>query len=193
MAESRICSIDGCGNKRHAKGMCASHYARFVRHGTPHGGGTGMGEARRFLDYAASFQSDECLLWPFSSIGPNGYARAELDGRAMNAHRAVCELAHGVPQDDSLVAAHSCRNRACVNPRHLRWATVSENQADRVRDNTSNRGERCAAAHLTEVDVRNIKSLLAHGQKTRIVAEKFGVHDNTVRDIKFGRTWAWLN
>lgn len=38
----KICSVEGCENKNHAKGMCTIHYARFKRRGT-----TGPVEAER--------------------------------------------------------------------------------------------------------------------------------------------------
>jgi hypothetical protein len=103
----------------------------------------------------------------------------------------MCRVAHGEPTDGA-DAAHSCGNRGCVNPRHLRWASRSENQMDRVVHGTSNRGERCASAKLGEAEAREIKALLRSGATVSGTARAFGVHANTVRDIKYSRTWAWL-
>lgn len=35
MANSRICSVDGCGNKYRSKGLCNKHYQRLLNHGDP--------------------------------------------------------------------------------------------------------------------------------------------------------------
>lgn len=39
MADVKVCSVDGCGKPRHAKGLCSSHNSRRVRYGSPIGGG----------------------------------------------------------------------------------------------------------------------------------------------------------
>lgn len=57
----------------------------------------------------------------------------------MNAHRLMCVFVNGDCPPDKNEAAHSCGNRKCVNPAHLRWATYEENGADKIIHGT-NRG-----------------------------------------------------
>ena len=51
----------------------------------------------------------------------------------MDAHRLVCWLVHGPPDeagtgaDGVTVALHSCNNKRCVKPAHLAWGTASKN------------------------------------------------------------------
>jgi hypothetical protein len=55
------------------------------------------------------------------------------------AHRYVLTLTAGPPPFPRAVAAHAplvCHNPACVNPRHLRWASQAENAADMKIDGT---------------------------------------------------------
>ena len=82
-------------------------------------------------DVAVPFDGDGCLLWPFQ-ISTTGYGRLEVNGKKKIASRYVCELAHGEPPTRQHEAAHSCGNSKCVNPKHLRWATHTENEADKL-------------------------------------------------------------
>lgn len=69
---------------------------------------------------------------------------------------------------------------------NLRWATVSENQKDRVLHGTSNRGEQCGAAKLTPADVVAVReSRKPDGD----LATLLGVSPRTINDIRHHRTW----
>lgn len=189
-----ICSIDGCGShSRLIRGYCSAHYQRLRRHGSALGGGVKLGAPMDFLqEVVLKANQDDCLVWPFARA-PFGYGRIRKDGRAQTVHRLVCEATHGAPKGQ-LMAIHTCGNGSagCVNPRHIQWGTSKQNQDDRVRDGTSNRGERCAAAKLSESQARDIKSRLAGGERCADLAREFGVSFVTVHDIKKERSWKWL-
>lgn len=82
-------------------------------------------------------------------------------------------------------------HEACVNPKHLYWATPSENQNERVKHGTSNRGTRQWQAKLTEQDVRSIRKLFGSKSLSEI-AGQFGVSRGAIKDIQRGKNWAWL-
>lgn len=100
-----------------------------------------VGETEKWCRAAAQYTGAECLLWPFKRVYPNGYGAYNTRQLATTAHRFVCRLAHGEPPQPKLQAAHSCGNRLCCNPRHLRWATCRENLADRKAHGTLRAGD----------------------------------------------------
>lgn len=69
---------------------------------------------------------------------------------------------------------------------NLRWDTASANQADRVKHGTSNRGERCANAKLTE---EQIKAIREDPRLQREIAEDYGIRAGHVSRIKSGVRW----
>lgn len=81
---------------------------------------------------------------------------------------------------------------ACVNPGHLYWATPQENQNERVKHNTSNRGEQQWLAKLTSNDVLEIRKMLVAGFSQAGIARQYGLAPSTVSNIKTGKHWGWL-
>lgn len=194
MAVSRICSVDGCGKPHSSRGFCKSHGYRCRAHGNPSVRlQRSAEETDAYInDIILPFDGDECLIWPFAR-NPNGYPRVYRDGAKEYAHRVVCEMAHGKPQDTELEAAHSCGNGhlACVNHKHLRWATRVENVQDSAVHGTKSRGERHGHAKLSESDVRQIRLLCAENTHKQVAA-LFGVSRFAITDIMAGRNWGWL-
>jgi hypothetical protein len=66
-----------------------------------------------------------CWVWQGALHG-GGYGRTCVRGKPMKAHRAYWEKANG-PIPEGLHIDHLCRNRACVNPKHLEPVTNLEN------------------------------------------------------------------
>lgn len=193
MAAKSVCKIDGCDKPAKAHGWCGAHYKKWRIYGDPKAGAERSqpyGVRRRWLNSHLGLDSPECLLYPFSQ-NPNGYSIITLPGgRMMSAHRYMCTATNGAPPSTEHEVAHSCGNRQCVNPRHLRWATKSENAADRLTHGTDPRGSKNGNAKLSEADVREIVSL--RGIETgRSLAKRFGVTAAQISNIQLRRQWRY--
>lgn len=146
----------------------------------------GKGLAVAWLRERVDHQGAECLIWPFSRV-PNGHGHFGLNGKIYRAHRFMCELVNGPPPTPKHEASHSCGNGhlGCVNPRHLSWATRSENRREAVRHNRIPKNYRYK---LTAEEVFQIRRL--EGKKgTLELAKMFGVSTGNIRHIIKRDTW----
>lgn len=194
MANLRLCRMDDCRKRVVARGMCSGHYQQWrktacaedVRKVTP------RGEPMAWIMRHADYLGDECLPWPFGKF-PTGYGMINLpNGRPGVASRYMCEVAHGPPPSASMQAAHRCGNghQGCTNPNHLRWATRSTNEGDKILHGTSNRGRGNGHAKLDEEQVRRIR---ASPLGPSALSRQEGVSPPTICDIRTRRSWAWLD
>lgn len=199
MAEMAVCRASGCDKTVSAKGLCRNHRHREIKYGDPLGGGTQKGEPLRWIEGHVAYEEATCLIWPFARRDGT-YGRLYVSGfrpggrKHAYAHRVMCEMAHGAPPTRRHEAAHSCGkgHEGCVNPKHLRWATVKENAADRRIHGTENKGIRNGQARLTENEVRAIRNAVSAGNRRKRVAALYGVSRQTVDDVVNGRRWGWF-
>ncbi len=193
------CSVPECAARARTKGFCTKHHHRWSRYGDPNKQlRVTNGEALNFaLKTAPAHVGEDCLIWPFAKGNKLGHGRVDIitDGKKVghNASRVVCRVAHGEPPTPRHHAAHKCNVPSCVAPAHLYWATPSENERDKIANGTSNRGERCGSAKLTEKDVHHIRQTRREsGLQYKQIAERFDVTESAIRSICHRRTWAWL-
>lgn len=144
------------------------------------------GEPQAFLDAAVAYDGNDCLLWPFA-LTDKGYGQLRVNQggarKVQYAHRIVLERTQGTAPE-GMVAAHAplvCHSRSCVNPRHLRWATLSENQADKHLDGT-------APTKLADDAVEFVRQHEASMDRETLAA-MFGVHVMTVWRAQRGETY----
>lgn len=148
--------------------------------------------AERFWDKVE--RRGDCLVWTASTNrgknGKGGYGTfmvRKVDGRGqfMSAHRFSYEMENG-PIPEGAIILHSCDNRACVNPAHLRAGTYVENSQDALERGRHRgpSGETHPAAKLTDEQVHTVRQRYAAGGITqRELADEFGVDRSTVSRI----------
>lgn len=73
-----------------------------------------------------------CFEW-IGTIDKCGYGQTKLNGKTLIAHR-VSFINFNGPTFGKLIS-HSCHNRKCVNPDHLKLADHDENMLDLVNKN----------------------------------------------------------
>ena len=137
-------------------------------------------------------KKEDCWIWQGKTYN-GGYGKITIEGKSLLVHRLAYELynAKKIPEDRMVL--HSCHNRDCINPEHLRLGTHTDNMRDMVIANRQARGEEDGNARLSVTEVKKIKGLLASGEFKHIeIAEMFNVGRSTITDIRKGRTWAWL-
>lgn len=193
---NRICAIAECGKIADAsRGMCQMHYRRWRVHGDPNFSKTTYprrGEVQAFISETLASCTDDCIAWPFFR-DKQGRGHIRRNGKGVLASRHICRLAHGDPPSPQHEAAHSCgkSHQGCVNPRHLRWATHRENEADKTLHGTSQHGQRNHQAKLTECQVMEIRSLKGVISQ-RAIAQQYEVAQTLVSLIHRGARWGWL-
>lgn len=71
---------------------------------------------------------DECWPWK-DALSCKGYGTFKNRTIGHPAHRVSLMLSGAVPKDGD-VTDHICRNKGCVNPRHLRFVTQQKNATE---------------------------------------------------------------
>jgi len=126
-----------------------------------------------------------CLEW--TGCLNYGYGRTRAWGKAWRAHRLALEL-EGVDTTGHMVL-HSCDNRKCCNPKHLRLGTHQENMDDRnSRDRQARlKGTDHGCAKLTDQDVHDIRAIT--GMSQRAIAKQYGVDRSLISLIVNRKIW----
>lgn len=194
MAGVSVCQIPNCDNPVRACGLCGKHYVQRRRTGDPIAKRQLPPRKKRcspvrdfFNKTVLRFDSDECLIWPFSYR--HGYPVVFYGGKSRNAHRIICEIEHGPATEDKPQAVHSCGSSGCVNRRHLRWADQKINEADKIEHGTKIKGELCWKSKLSEDDVLSIRNSTSSSKE---LSKQFDVRPETINSIRSRRSWSWL-
>lgn len=131
-------------------------------------------------------KSDGCWEWQ-GAVGSHGYGNFYDGTKYWTAHRYSHFMNKG---DIGLFVLHSCDNKRCVNPAHLRSGTAKENTADMVKRGQITSGEKSYWSKLTENDVLNIRKLYRDGVGTQEeIGRKYGVGQAAIFKIIHKQRW----
>lgn len=125
----------------------------------------------------------QCWEWT-GRTNDNGYGRFQ---GTKAAHRWAFEYFHGEIPEGHLVL-HSCDNKLCVNPAHLRSGSHADNMLDAALRDRFHVGTRCYNAKLTPDQVRYIRQ---NPEKLTLkkIAEKFGIAISTASYVRSGKSY----
>lgn len=73
---------------------------------------------------------EECWPWQGFVMKRNGYGQATYLAKNWRAHRLIYILYHDVSLTPDQFLLHSCDNRLCCNPHHMRIGTHQDNMDD---------------------------------------------------------------
>jgi len=131
-----------------------------------------------FARFMSHVEVGECWLWT-GTLSRTGYGQFYLRKKTRDIHRLMLERVLGRALGEGMHTLHSCRNKHCVRPEHLREGTQQENMEDRTRDGNTHH-------ILTEDQVRAIR---ADTRIERVIAPEYGVSRATIGQIRRGQTW----
>lgn len=133
----------------------------------------------KYIDF-----TDTCWLWTGSKC-PGGYGQFRYQRIQWMTHRFALVLA-GETLIKGLDVCHSCRNKHCVNPAHLRQDTKKSNAYDRIADGTAPIGENCGTSKLTEEQVLAIR---ASDKSQKQLAKEYNVAHQSISKIIQRKNW----
>jgi hypothetical protein len=135
-----------------------------------------------------------CWPWTLSRTG-TGYGQVNMGkshGPSLRAHRVAFQLANGeIPAGGKdgkhgVVVLHTCDNRLCCNPKHLRTGT----QADNVRDAFAKGRVKTPQANDAEVKRRSaayqklVEALRLCGERFAVIQKDVAPFERNVDYIK---------
>ena len=184
MNKKTICKIPSCSKNVLARELCNSHYRKLKKYGSPLVSKQSSTEdIRSFIKRALATETDDCIPWPYGKNGA-GYGVFQLDSVKWLVHRYILFEKKGPPPSENFDAAHLpviCHNRACINHRHLDWATRSENQNHKILDKTLVFGDFHPSTKISEADLPEI---INSSESQSTLGRRFGVCQPQISKIK---------
>lgn len=141
--------------------------------------------------YGYVIKTDSCWKW-LGRKNHDGYGEIGINGAVKLAHRYSYDLhrdnkANTLNKD--IYILHSCDNRICVNPKHLRAGTARDNTDDMIRRNKILKGSQVGNSLLDEKKVIEIRERYANGETKKVLAQEFNVDKTTIHSVVKRYSW----
>lgn len=149
-------------------------------------------------------RGSKSACWPWK--GPvlrSGYGNAgswfQRNVGTLLAHRIAYLAANGSLPEKPLILRHTCDNRLCCNPGHLKPGTYTDNMRDMVARGRSTKGQpfRKGQAHprakISDEAVLSVRQMHANGLSNRAIADAVGVSHTQVARILRGESRGAVN
>ena len=131
----------------------------------------------------------DCIVWT-GSLHKNGYGDCKKFSTKC-AHIYSYMLWNLEEVSKGQVVRHKCLDRrSCINPLHLELGNMKDNNQDKKRDGTQQKGENHINSKLTEDQVRLIREGGRNGETISQRAEKFNISSTVVAKIDYGEAWS---
>jgi hypothetical protein len=140
-----------------------------------------------------------CWEWT-ASLDKKGYGQLSQDTtgdtvgvrvgkrKPLKAHRLSYEI-HKGSIADGLSILHACDNPACVNPDHLSLGTHTDNMQQMLGKGRHCHGEN---SHHAKLDASAVLRIHADPRKQAVIAQEYGIGQQSVSRIKKENTWKHL-
>lgn len=124
---------------------------------------------------------DECWNWK-GYVGEKGYGNYGQKS-PRGAHIIAFLFSGGKLTAKKPKVLHSCNNKLCCNPKHLRAGSVKDNSQDALERGQQPRGEKVGNSKLKEFQVSAIRKRFADGEAIGDLAKEFDVVNFTITKI----------
>jgi len=187
----RMCKVEGCDKKIHARGYCTNHYNQKRYHGTielkkPNHGNMNVEE--RFF-YNIKKMENGCWEWQ-GSTSKYGYGQMTYKGQRRYTHRVSYMIHNNVELETKDIIMHTCDNPPCCNPEHLKKGTHAENTQDMLNKKRNKVGEEFTKTILTEEQVLEIRKLYKKWKYSMArLSKEYGVSHSTIQKIINRESW----
>lgn len=144
-------------------------------------------DKQRFEKYIE--KTETCWKWTGGKDIKN-YGIFFYKGKTQLAHRTSLLIYERVKRlTPGLQVLHSCRDKSCVNPDHLREGTHTDNCHDKRRDGTNLTGDKCHFSKLSWGDVNEIRKTKYNPYTPKQLATRYEVSISTIHNILNNKTW----
>ena len=120
-----------------------------------------------------------CWEWT-GYIDRDGYGTFPMNRRSTKAHRYALMLATGQNPPPKVLALHSCDNRKCVNPAHLRWGTHADNTRDMYE---RGRHPKKRTRKIPKEKIPSIVARRSDGESYRSIAADYDVSPGAIHRV----------